>query len=356
MLFEQSTKAFSEESFQDPDACYRGAPFWSWNTLMTKEMIERQILEFKKMGMGGFHVHVRVGLKNQYMSDEFLELVRFSNEKAKENGMLCWLYDEDRYSSGIAGGEVTRNVSFRARWLRLSVHKEEDMLDSYEEFFERQNRNEKVRGCFLNAYDIVLDSGYLKKASLMDPDGEPEGTKWYLYLELAKESPWCNDQTYVDTMKPEAIASFIRLTHDRYARVLQEDFGGSIPAIFTDEPHINGLRLPGRAEGGETILLPFTESLPEAYGMAEGRNFFEAVPYLIWNVRGEKASPLRYHYYRVLSRLFTDAYCKQIGDWCEAHHLISTGHLLGEDSIRGQVSSVGDERKSALTLETNSSL
>ena len=79
MLFEQSREKFSDLSFQNPGACYRGAPFWSWNTLITKDMIDRQISEFKKMGMGGFHVHVRVGLKNQYLSDEFMELVRYCN-------------------------------------------------------------------------------------------------------------------------------------------------------------------------------------------------------------------------------------------------------------------------------------
>lgn len=342
MLFEQSTKEFSHEAFQNPDACYRGTPFWSWNTLMTKEMIEEQILKFKKMGMGGFHVHVRVGLKNQYMSDEFLELVRFCNEKAKENGMLCWLYDEDRYSSGIAGGEVTKNVFFRARWLKLTTHKEKEMLDSYEEFIDKQSRNEKVKGCFLKAYDIVLDSGYLKKASIIKEEDRAEGVKWYLYIELAKESPWCNNQTYVDTMKQEAISSFIHLTHDRYAEVLQDDFGRSIPAIFTDEPHINGLKLPGKAEDQQDIRLPYTESLPEVYGIMEGKDFFEAIPYIIWNCEEEKVSPLRYHYYKTLSQMFTDAYCRQIGDWCEEHNLISTGHLLGEDSMRGQASSVGD--------------
>ena len=342
MLFEQSIKEFSYESFQNPGACYRGTPFWSWNTLMTKEMIEQQILEFKKMGMGGFHVHVRVGLKNQYMSDEFLSLVQFCNEKAKENGMLCWLYDEDRYSSGIAGGEVTKNMFFRARWLKLTVHKEEDMLNSFEEFLDRQNRNEKVRGCFLRAYDIVLESGNLKKASIMEEGDKPEGVKWYLYMELAEESPWCNDQTYVDTMKREAIGCFIHLTHDRYAEVLQNDFGKSIPAIFTDEPHINGLRLPAKAEGQQDICLPYTEMLPEIYGEVDGKDFFEAIPYIIWNRKGEKASPLRYHYYKTINRMFVDAYCGQIGDWCAKHNLLFTGHLLGEDTMRGQASSVGE--------------
>lgn len=342
MLFEQSTKEFSYENFQNPGACYRGAPFWSWNTLMTKEMIEEQILEFKKMGMGGFHIHVRVGLRNQYLSDEFLELVRFCNEKAKENGMLCWLYDEDRYSSGIAGGEVTKNVFFRARWLKLTPTKDEEMLDSYDEFIRRQERNEKVKGCFLRAYDVQLESGYLKRAVSIGKDDAAVGTKWYLYVELAEESPWCNNQTYVDTMKSEAIQAFINITHERYAKVLQNDFGKSIPAIFTDEPHINGLKLPENTQKTSDILLPYTETLPQAYGEVEQMDFFEAIPYIIWNQKEETPCTQRYHYYHTLGQMFMNAYCKQIGDWCDKHHLISTGHLLGEDSVRGQAATVCD--------------
>ena len=115
MLYDRSGSAFSDELFQNPGADYRGAPFWAWNTKMTPEMIEKQIPEFKKMGMGGFHIHVRTGLRNRYLSDEFMDLVRFANEQAKKNGMLCWLYDEDRYSSGIAGGIVTWRIRYRAR-------------------------------------------------------------------------------------------------------------------------------------------------------------------------------------------------------------------------------------------------
>ena len=159
MLYDQSDKAFSEEMFQNPGAAYRGAPFWSWNTRMTREMIEWQIPEFKRMGMGGFHIHVRVGLKNKYLSDEFMDLIRFSDEQARKNGMLCWLYDEDRYSSGIAGGIVTRQMRYRARWLKLSVHRDDALLDSLAAFEAAQARNEAVRGCFLRAYDVELETG-----------------------------------------------------------------------------------------------------------------------------------------------------------------------------------------------------
>ena len=342
MLYRQSALPFSQEYFDRPPCEYRGAPFWSWNTRMTREMIERQILEFKRMGMGGFHVHVRTGLKNEYLSDEFMELIRFCNEKAKENGMLCWLYDEDRYSSGLAGGKVTKNIPYRARWLKLSVSKDKDMLPSFEEFDMRQRRNEKVKGCWLRTYDIVLKDGFIEKARLIDADTMPEGTKWHLYLTLAEESAWCNYQTYVDTLKAEAIKSFIDITHERYLASVGSDFGLSIPAIFTDEPHINGLRLPSRASGRDDICLPYTEELPAFFGTSEGKDLFEAIPYIIWNRRGENACPERYHYYDTLSKLFAKAYCGQIGNWCVSHGLMSTGHLLGEDSVRGQAAAVGD--------------
>lgn len=342
MLYEQSMKPFSEEVFLNPPSDYRGTPFWSWNTMMTKEIIEKQIREFKRMGMGGFHAHVRVGLKNQYLCDEFMSLIAFANEKAKENGMLCWLYDEDRYSSGIAGGKVTQTVFYRARWLKLSTREDENMLPSYEEFRKKEQQNEKVPGCYLCSYDIVIRDRYLEKASVIGKDAEAEGTKWHLYLELAKETPWCNNQTYVDTMKKEAVASFIDITHERYAGTVGNDFGASVPAIFTDEPHINGLRLPGKADGHDDILLAYTEALPDAYGTAAGKTFFEAVPYIVWNGRGEDALMFRYHYYHTLSLMFSGAYCGQIGKWCENHNLLSTGHLLGEDSVRGSASIVGD--------------
>ncbi len=69
------------------------------------------------MGIGGFHIHSRTGLAFDYLSDEFMNLVKLCNEKAKEEDMLCWLYDEDRWPSGFAGGYVTKDDQYRQRFL-----------------------------------------------------------------------------------------------------------------------------------------------------------------------------------------------------------------------------------------------
>lgn len=345
MLYTKSKEVLSESDFQNPGSCYRGAPFWSWNCLITREMIDEQIGYFKEMGMGGFHIHVRVGLKNRYLDDEFMELVRYCDRKAKENGLLCWLYDEDRYSSGIAGGEVTKTVAFRVRSLLLTTHKRDDITDSREDFLEKQRKNVKTTGCLLKMYDIVLEDGCLKEFQMLESLKSPENVRgriWYLYEVMERETPWCNNQTYVDTLNTDAVKDFIAKTHERYSDALQEEFGKSIPAIFTDEPHISGMSLSERAVEMESIGLPFTEKLPELYRQKCGWDFFQAVPNMVWNWKGEEISQQRYYLYEVCAEQFTSAYCGTIGKWCREHGILSTGHILGEESLAGQAGTVGE--------------
>lgn len=345
MLYTKSREVLSERDFRNPGACYRGAPFWSWNCLITREMIDEQIGYFKEMGMGGFHIHVRVGLKNRYLDDDFMELVRYCDQKAKENGLLCWLYDEDRYSSGIAGGEVTKTVAFRARSLQLTTHKRDDITDSREDFLEKQRRNEKTAGCLLKMYDVVLEGGCLKEFQILETlktPGKVRGKIWYLYEVIAEETPWCNNQTYVDTMNADAVKDFIAKTHEKYAAVLQEEFGKSIPAIFTDEPHISGMSLSEHAAGVESIRLPYTEKLPELYRQKGGCDFFQAIPNMVWNWEGEEISQQRYYLYEVCAEQFASAYCGTIGKWCQEHGILSTGHILGEESLAGQAGAAGE--------------
>ena len=98
-----------EKQFENPDSQFRGAPFWAWNCKLDKEMMTRQIEYFKEMGLGGFHMHCRTGLDTPYMSEEYLGVVKACVEKAKQEKMYAWLYDEDRWPSGAAGGLVTKD-------------------------------------------------------------------------------------------------------------------------------------------------------------------------------------------------------------------------------------------------------
>ena len=116
MLYPKNAdKRLSDELFQNPTSEYRGTPFWAWNGKLEKEELLRQIDIFKKMGLGGFHMHVRTGMDSPYLNEEFMDFIRACVEKAREEDMLAWLYDEDRWPSGTAGGRVTDGKPENAR-------------------------------------------------------------------------------------------------------------------------------------------------------------------------------------------------------------------------------------------------
>lgn len=98
-----------ENLFQSPSAAYRGKPFWSWNGKLEKDELLRQIQIFKEMGMGGYFCHSRIGLVTEYLGKEWFELINACADKGQSLGLETWLYDEDRWPSGIAGGKVTQD-------------------------------------------------------------------------------------------------------------------------------------------------------------------------------------------------------------------------------------------------------
>ena len=67
------------------------------------------------MGFGGFFMHSRTGLDTAYLSDEWFKAIDSCINEAEKSGMLAYLYDEDRWPSGAAGGFVTSNDRFKAQ-------------------------------------------------------------------------------------------------------------------------------------------------------------------------------------------------------------------------------------------------
>ena len=109
------------KEFKEPGAAFRGKPFWSWNGLLNQEELKRQIDVMQQMGMGGYFCHSRTGLETEYLGREWFELINACAEKGRKCGMETWLYDEDRWPSGTAGGMVTENPDFRIKYLRLNI-------------------------------------------------------------------------------------------------------------------------------------------------------------------------------------------------------------------------------------------
>ena len=105
----------------DLPAAYRGKPFWSWNGKLEKDELLRQVGVLKEMGFGGFFMHSRTGLVTEYLGDEWFDLINACADEAERLGMEAWLYDDDRWPSGSAGGIATRDPRYRMSYLRMKM-------------------------------------------------------------------------------------------------------------------------------------------------------------------------------------------------------------------------------------------
>ena len=277
------------ELFQNPGKEYRGTPFWSWNTKLDPCVIEEQVRQFKEMGMGGFYIHTRVGLDTEYMGTEYMDCVKLAVQTAKKENLYACLYDEDRWPSGYGGGRVTCHPEYRSRNILITPYRKGTKKYSERSTDSMASASPQGNGKFLAAYYVRLgQDGTLASYERCGEEApERNGEKiWYVYLEIAHDSPWFNDQSYVDSLNPEAIRYFLKVTHEKYKEAVGEEFGKTIPSIFTDEPQFGRKHQLGTAVSEEEIMLPFTDDLPRTYKEKYGESQTQALGEVMRSLRG----------------------------------------------------------------------
>lgn len=335
----------SRELFKSPTSEYRAVPFWAWNCELKKELLEKEIEYMKEMGFGGYNMHSRIGLATPYLSDEFMDAVRACVEKGKQEGMYSWLYDEDRWPSGYGGGFVTSDIEMRRKklWFTPTPYADAELV------LEEDKANAtaslpKGKYVYLAAYDVSLDeNGDLLSYRRIDISERAEGKKYFAYMEYDADHDNFNGQAYVDTLKKEAIDKFIEVTHEKYKAVLGEEFGGYVPAIFTDEPQISRaipLKFAKQISGGAAY--PYTSDLDDTFRSAYGIGLLDRFPEVVWNLPSGKVSKLRYLFFDHVSERFAQAFSDNIGKWCRENNICMAGHMMAEVELETQTWAVGD--------------
>lgn len=340
MFYKKNSSPLTRELFENPTSEYRATPFWAWNCELNRELLDREIGYMQEMGFGGFHMHVRVGMSTEYLSDDFMKLIKGSVQTAKEKKMLAWLYDEDKWPSGFAGGLVTKKKENREKYLLFTRTGYGAGAGSSNDSSANAVREEN--GELLARYEVKLDkNGCLESYRRLAEDEECADC-WYAYCETQGESAWFNLQSYVDSLSPAAMNDFINITHERYKECIGDDFGEAVPAIFTDEPQVARKKMFGKAEGDTDAFLPYTTDFADTYKAMYGEELFDKLPELFWELPDGKASVTRYHYHDHVAERFASAFADNIGSWCDKNGIMLTGHMMEEPSLESQNAAVGD--------------
>jgi hypothetical protein len=315
------------DKFKNPSNDYRGKPFWCWNGKLDKEELLRQIHVIKDMGMGGYFCHSRTGLATEYLGDEWFNLINACADEGEKLGLETWLYDEDRWPSGTAGGMVTENPEFAMKYIRLRI------LPAAEFVWGND---------VIAVFEAEVDGLSFKNKKRINQGESVSGTVLVFTIEQMAKSSFYNGYTYVDTMNKDAVRKFIALTHEKYKEKCGDRFGKSIKGIFTDEPH-RGAVMCRNASPNENsgYLTPYTEKLFKAFTNAFGYDLIENLPELFLWKSGDKVSKVKWQYIELLQRLFIENYFKPINEWCKTNNMIFTGHALHEDTLASQAVMAG---------------
>ena len=297
------------------------------------------------MGMGGFHIHVRTGLQDEYLGAKYLELVTACTERARERGMLAWLYDEDRWPSGFAGGLVTKDRPELAWQFLVLTPVPNEQYTGRKDDLGHIEVHRAGDGRLVVRYGMTFEGGRLASYRRLKQDEQVVGAErlWYCYHETNGKASWFNHERYVDCLNPEAIRAFIAVTHERYRAAVGDHFGSTIPAIFTDEPQFVRADPPG-STADQDCLLAWTGDFAETYRAAYGADVFDTLPEVLWDTGRPSVARYRYHDHR--AERFASAFADVLGEWCGRHGIALTGHLMEEQSLSSQVRAVGDAMRS----------
>ena len=273
-----------------PSEEFTPIPFWFLNDELDKTELTCQLEDFKEKGIDGVVLHPRIGIPKSlpYLSPVFLDVMEHIVRTASELAMTVVLYDEGMYPSGSAHGEVVKtNPAFASLGITLT----EDCS----------------KGKVLAAWD---DGKYL----VQRPTG---GT--IRGIHFGEDDGETDAPPSADILNPEAVRTFLRLTHERYYARLKQYFGTTIIGFFTDEPCVLGRGVRGYFEWTDGL----DGDLVAAGGkLSELRALFEK--------KGNATTEL---YRKLIGRRLNDAYYRQLQAWCQDHGVALMGHPQNSDDV-----------------------
>jgi GNAT superfamily N-acetyltransferase len=318
-------------------------PFWFWNDRLTAEEIRWQVAEMARQGVAGFFIHSRQGLGQPYLSEAFFAMVDVAVAAAEEHGLIVHLYDEYPYPSGVAGGRVTLGQpEYHATELIQRVYDvpggpirlelpagkilslmaypliDPNVPGTSDKCLARDGGSCPDWSHGIDLADhvgplLVVDSyretgltRYNQKryfASRPAPILEatlpvgPHRIFASVQVEVTHHKYWGH---FADVLNPQAVAEFVRQTHERYRQRYGDKFGATIRSIFVDETQ------PG-----------WSARLPDAFREEFGYDLLPLLPAL-QDATHPDHERVTYDLHRLRYKLFCASWEEPISAWCRA--------------------------------------
>ncbi|MGX5819259.1 glycosyl hydrolase [Chitinophaga lutea] len=291
--------------FRDPGADFRTAPLWVWNSKVNKRDIDSMLHDFRGNDFGGVIIHPRPGLITEYLSTEWYDLFLYAMEQGKKLGLNIWIYDENSYPTGFAGGLLA-----------------DEMPEAYNQGQMLYMEDTTKLPDDLSPYFLILKdaNGYTDITSTAAAEqGKTGSYRLFRKVNYQKSNRGSVagpiGVSYVDLMAKGVTEKFIDVTYKGYEKVAGREFGKAIKGVFSDEPTILN-------EGRHCVR--WTPDLFDRFRERWGYDLRLHLPSLFGETGDWKR--VRHNYFVTLLQLFVDRWSKPVFAYMEARGLVWTGH------------------------------
>ena len=336
-----------------------------------KSVVTNYLLDIQSRGFGG--IVNNVCTRNYTLDPEEWQVFAFVADECERLGLRLWIYDEDGYPSGAAGGlTIAENPDFEATavvmvksTLQAGESTTIDLPRGHQHFLfaaaypcdENGSLIPNENGQYSPAY--TADCRYaISPVTLQNPTDAPALAVAFVRKRLYEGTHSVHNvfqcRRYVDVTNRDAVAAFLRNTYEQYVSHVPEHHQagagrvipkiGQIEAVFTDEPSLMGCYI-NKGLYPHTVKDPYDDEMPLYPVLTYGRDVENAyasryardlMPDLVHIFLGDTplSKSVRYDYYTLLSGLYENAFFSQISDWCARNKISFSGHLLLEDDVR----------------------
>ena len=302
-----------KKNFAAPGTDFSTGPLWVWNDLLTEEQIRSTLADLNAQHVNQPFVHPRPGLATPYLSDNWFKLWDAALDEAEKRGMKIWIYDENSYPSGFAGGYVP-DASPESCGFGIDVQFYDELAGKNGDWNVGDSVIHVIEQFPTGTKDRSIDVLTAKESGKSVPAKTDPNSRWIVVSKrFAGTSQWFGGKTYVNLLTPGVLDKFIGFTHEAYRKRYGAKFGNVIPGSFTDEPQL--------ASAG---MFSWADDFTDEFQKRRQYNIIPELGSLVDHIGEWKK--VRYDYYKTVQELFVERWHRPYAEYCEKVGLQYTGH------------------------------
>jgi hypothetical protein len=295
----------------------------------TEEVLRRELKAMDDIGCGGFVIESRP--HNDYLGERWWRDVGICLDEAQQRGMEVWIFDEEYYPSGIAGGKVLENMpDYRMLVLTKDTFEWSKTLTTLESYEPQFQEILKII-CVNQASGAKVTLLTIEQLKAFATEQVASNSSWTIHIIGLKPS-WSGRMfdKMVDYLCPEVTDCFISLTYETTKRHFPQYWGSTIKGFFGDETSFENFGSYDVLFGEDTPSFPWSRVLLDTFIAAKGYNLLDVIE-VLWFEEGENTASIRVDFMDHITRLFSDNFFKRIQQWCQHNGVKFIGHIVEDN-------------------------